>query len=284
MSAIGSFFTSIYRNKRAFTGFIILIFFTLMATVGPFVVPLQLKSDFMNRYAPPSFQHPLGTDMQGRDLWAMIVHGSRDVLSIGVLSALFIMLIGFTLGALAGFLGGWVDRSIDFVANVFLTLPQIPVLLVLTAFIKISHPVVLALVIAALSWASLARVVRSQVMALKNREYISICRVMGFNNFYIIFVEMLPNLVSYLAISFINAIQNAINMSTLLIMMGFSPFTPTHWGTLQMASQAAAAGSFAPKTLLFIFTPVVCFALLSTGCVLFASGLDEALNPRLRGH
>ena len=284
MKAVGSFFTSIYRNKRSFIGFIILIFFLLMATVGSTVVPLSLKSDFANRYATPTFAKPLGTDMQGRDLWAMIVHGSRDVLSIGLMSATFVLLIGFTLGAIAGFFGGWPDRIIDFLANIFLTLPQIPALLVLTAFVKVSNPVVLALIIALLSWASLARVVRSQVMSLKNREFISICSVMGFKGAYIIFVEMLPNMVSYLAISFINALQSAINMSTLLIMMGFTPFTPTHWGTLQMASQAAAAGSFAPKTLLFIFSPMVCFALLSTACVLFASGLDEALNPRLRGH
>ncbi|NLB39536.1 MAG: ABC transporter permease subunit, partial [Clostridiales bacterium] len=160
----------------------------------------------------------------------------------------------------------------------------IPILLVISAFIKISHPVMLSLVIAFLSWAQLCRVVRAQIMSLKNREFITICEVMGFKKLYIIFVEMLPNVVSYLAIAFIQGMQQAINMSTLLILMGFSPFTVTHWGTIQATATAAAAGAFSPKTLLYLFSPMVCFSLLSTACVLFASGLDEALNPRLRGH
>ena len=284
MNAVGSFFRSIYKNKRAFVGFLILLIFVFSATLGSYLVPLDTTTRFSNRYLPPSWEYPLGTDMQGRSTFALLVHGSRDVLFIGFMSAIFAILLGFTLGALVGFVGGWVDRAVDFVANIFLTLPQVPVLLILSAFIKVSHPVTLSLIIGGLSWAQLARVVRSQIMSLKHREFISICRIMGFSNLYIIFVEMLPNLVSYLAISFIQSMQAAINMSTLLIMMGFAPFSVTHWGTLQAASQAAAAGSFAPKTLLYMFSPMVCFSLLSTACVLFASGLDEALNPRLRGH
>ena len=283
MKAIGSFFVSIYRNKRAFLGFLILLMFAFFATVGPSLFPLK-SAGFGNRYQGISWEYPLGTDYRGNDTFAQLVHGSRDVLSIGLMAAFFSMLIGFTLGALAGFIGGWVDRIVEFVANIFLTLPQIPVLLIISAFISVSSNVVLALVIAFMSWAQLCRVVRSQIMSLKNREFISICRVMGFNNFYIIFVEMLPNLVSYLAIAFIQSMQSAINMSTLLIMMGFAPFSATHWGTLQATAQAAAGGAFAPKMLLFLFAPMACFSLLSTACVLFASGLDEALNPRLRGH
>ena len=282
MRAIGSFFVSIYRNKRAFIGFMILIMFAFFATVGPNIIPIK-EFGFMERYKGPSLEHILGTDYQGRDIFGLLVHGSRDVLSIGVTAAAFAILIGFLLGALAGFAGGWVDRIIEFTANIFLTLPQIPILLIISAFISVANTVVMSLVIAFLSWAQLCRMVRSQIMSLKNREFISVCRVMGFSRLYIIFVEMLPNVISYLVIAFIQAMQSSINMSTLLIMLGFAPFTASHWGTLQTTAQNAAAGAFAPKMLLFLFSPMACFALLSTACVLFASGLDEALNPRLRG-
>ncbi len=94
-------------------------------------------------------------------------------------------------------MGGWVDRIIEFIANIFLTLPQIPVLLILSAFISVSNQLVMSLIIAFLSWAQLCRMVRSQMMSLKNREFISVCRVMGFSKLYIIVVEMLPNMVSY---------------------------------------------------------------------------------------
>jgi peptide/nickel transport system permease protein len=281
MKAIGSFFLSIYKNKRAFTGFIILMMFIIMATIGPELITIE-KGSFGNRYKGISREHILGTDYQGRDTFALVVHGSRDVLSIGVLTAIFSMTLGFLIGSLAGFVGGWLDRAIEFLANVFLTLPQIPVLLIISAFVPVSNKLVMALVIAFLSWAQLARMVRSQIMSLKHREFISVYRVMGFSSLHIIVVEMLPNMISYLAIAFIQNMQSAINMSTLLIMLGFAPFSASHWGTLQMTAQNAAAGAFAPKMLLFLFTPMACFALLSTSCVLFASGLDEALNPRLR--
>ena len=283
MKAIGSFFVSIYRNKRAFAGFLILMMFVFFATIGPNIIEIR-NFGFSERYKGPSWEHILGTDYQGRDIFALLVHGSRDVLSIGALAACFSMVLGFLLGSFAGFAGGWVDRLIDFLANVFLTLPQIPVLLILSAFIPVSSKVVMAMVIAFLSWAQLCRMVRAQVMSLKNREFISVYQVMGFSRLYIIVVEMLPNMVSYLAIAFIQNMTASINMSTLLIMLGFAPFSPSHWGTLQTTAQNAAAGAFAPKMLIFLFAPMACFALLSTSCVLFASGLDEALNPRLRRH
>lgn len=283
MRALGSFFVSIYRNKRSFVGFLILMMFVFFATVGPEIITIK-EFGFSGRYQGPSWEHILGTDYQGRDIFGLLVHGSRDVLYIGFCSALFSIIIGFLLGAIAGFVGGWVDRIIEFVANIFLTLPQIPVLLIISAFISVSNQLVMSLIIAFLSWAQLCRMVRSQMMSLKKREFISVCRVMGFSKLYIIVVEMLPNMVSYLAIAFIQSMQSAINMSTLLIMMGFAPFSASHWGTLQTTAQNAAAGAFAPKMLLFLFSPMACFALLSTSCVLFASGLDEALNPRLRGH
>ena len=170
--------------------------FVFFATVGPEIIPIR-EFGFSGRYQGPSWEHILGTDYQGRDIFGLLVHGSRDVLYIGFCSALFSILIGFLLGAIAGFVGGWVDRIIEFIANIFLTLPQIPVLLILSAFISVSNQLVMSLIIAFLSWAQLCRMVRSQMMSLKNREFISVCRVMGFSKLYIIVVEMLPNMVSY---------------------------------------------------------------------------------------
>lgn len=284
MKALESFFLSIYRNKRAFVGFIILCIFIFAATAGTLLVKLDTTTHFMQRYQSPSWQHLLGTDNQGRDTFALLVHGSQDVLLIGVVGATFTVLIGFTLGALAGFAGGIVDHFIDFLTNLFMTLPQLPVLLVLSAFIKVSSPLILSMIIGLMQWAFLARPIRAQILSLRNREFITVCRVMGFSLPYILFVEILPNLISYIAMQFILTMQTAIILSSMLIMLGFAPFSVTHWGTLMASSQAAAAGAFDPKTLIYLFSPMVCFTLLSTACVLFASGLDEALNPRLRAH
>ena len=282
MDAVKSFFVTIYRNRRAFVGFVILSAFILVAAIGPLVCTLDMKTDFARRYMPPSFEHLLGTDYVGRDILIQLVYGARDVLFIGILGALATVVVGFTIGAVAGFSGRNIDGMIMFVTNLFLTIPRFPVMLILAAFIKLSHPLILVGVIASLSWASLARSIRSQILSLKHREFITVCTVMGYNRFQIIFSELLPNLVSYLAISFVYAMQGAINDSSILIMMGFAPFSPTHWGTIQSIAISQAAGAFEPKTFIYLFSPIVCFTLLQTASVFFAGGLDEALNPRLR--
>jgi peptide/nickel transport system permease protein len=284
MGALKSFFRSIYRNRRAFVGFLILSAFILVAIVGPLCCSLDLKTDFAKRYQAPSWAHWLGTDYVGRDILVQLVYGARDVLFIGILGGLATVLVGFTIGAIAGYSGRRLDGLIMFVTNLFLTIPRFPIMLILSAFIKLSHPLILVGIIAALSWSSLARSIRSQILSLKQREFITVCTVMGYNRFQIIFSELLPNLVSYLAISFVYAMQGAINDSSILIMMGFAPFAPTHWGTIQNIAISQAAGAFEPRTFIYLFSPIVCFTLLQTAGVFFAGGLDEALNPRLRSH
>ena len=282
MDAVKSFFLSIYRNRRAFAGFLILSAFIFLAVFGPLIWTLDTTTDFSKRYLTPSFHHLLGTDYVGRDLFIQLVYGARDVLVIGILGGLATVLLGFTIGALAGYSGRRLDSFIMFVTNLFLTIPRFPLMIIMAAFIKLSHPLILVAVIASLSWASLARSVRSQVLSLKQREFITVCTIMGYNRFQIIFSELLPNLVSYLAIAFVYAMQGAVNDSSMLILMGFAPFAPTHWGTIQNIAISQAAGAFEPKTLVYLFSPIVCFTLLQTSCVFFAGGLDEALNPRLR--
>ncbi|MEI6809092.1 MAG: ABC transporter permease [bacterium] len=284
MDAVKSFFVSIYGNKRAFAGFLVLSALVLIAAIGPLVFTLDTGTDFEGRYAPPSFHHLLGTDYVGRDLFIQLVYGARDVLIIGILGGLATVVLGFTIGAVAGYSSPSVDGKIMFVTNLFLTVPSFSLMIILAAFIKLSHPLILVAVIAGLSWASLARSVRSQILSLKHREFITVCNVMGYNRFQIIFSELLPNLVSYLAIAFVEAMRGAVNSSSMLILMGFAPFAPTHWGTIQNIAISQAAGAFEPKTLIYLFSPIVCFTLLQTASVFFAGGLDEALNPRLRKH
>jgi len=282
MKGLASFFKTIYRNKQSFIGLIILCMFTLMATIGPMVVELRTETDFMNRYRPPSFQHLMGTDHVGRDTFAQIVHGSRDVLQIGLLAASFAIMLGFIIGSLAGFIGGRADTALMFAASLFLTIPAFPIQLSLTAIINVRSPYIMALIIAAFGWAGLARATRAQILSQKRREYILICRVMGLGNAHIIFKEMMPNLASYLSITFVHSMQGAIMASVALMMMGFAPFSSTHWGTMLNLAVTQTAGAIEPRTMFFLFSPILCFVLLQTGCIFFASGLDEALNPRLR--
>lgn len=281
-NGFSSFMKIIYKNKQSFIGMIILLMFVLMATIGTNVINLDMTTNFENRYLPPSFAHLLGTDYVGRDLFAQLVHGSRDVLVIGAAAALFSIFFGFVIGAVAGLVGGWVETTLMFITNLFLTIPSFPVTLILTAFIKVSHPLVLAFIISIFSWAGFARSIRAQILSFKQRDYIIVCKMMNLSLAHIIFKEMLPNIVSYIAIQFISTMQGAIVTSVGLMMMGFAPFSPTHWGTILNMAVSQTAGAFEPKTLMYLFSPIACFILLQMGCIFFAHGIDEALNPRLR--
>lgn len=224
--------------------------------------------------------HILGTDYIGRDIFTQVVHGSRDVLTIGFLAATFAILIGVTIGALSGFIGGWVDSVLMLITNLFLTIPSFPIMLILSVFIPIKSPIVMSGILALFGWAGLARAVRSQVLEIKERGFIVICKVMGLNNFYITFREVLPNMVSYIAINFITIMQSSIVASVGIMMLGFTSYTPTNWGV--MLNSAIRQGLTNPDAIYYLLSPILCLTLFQLGCIFFASGIDEALNPRLR--
>ena len=280
--SIGVFLRVMLRNRQAFAGMLILIGFALMAIIGPQLVPLDGRGNFENRFAPMSLAHPLGTDNVGRDLFSQLVHGSRDVLTIGLIAACFTILFGFTIGAISGFAGGAVDSVLMMITNLFLTIPYFPVMIVLTALIHSSSNFTLALMAASFAWAGLARAVRAQILSMKQRDYIIVCKVMDMGYAHILFKEMLPNLTSYLAINFINSMQSGINASSGLILLGFAPYKTTHWMAMLNAAIIACSGTLQPKMLLFLFVPITAFGILQMGCIFFAHGLDEAMNPRLR--
>lgn len=222
----------------------------------------------------------MGTDYIGRDIFAQIVHGSRDVLTIGFLAAIFAILIGVTIGALAGFIGGWVDSILMLITNLFLTIPSFPIMIILSAFISIKSPLVMAGILAVFGWPGLARAVRAQILEIRERGFIVVCKVMGLSNFYIIFREVLPNMVSYLAINFIAIMQSSIVSSVGVMMLGFAPYTPTNWGV--MLNSAIRQGLTNPDAIYYLLSPILCLILFQLGCIFFASGIDDALNPRLR--
>lgn len=282
MQSIADFFRVICRNKRSFTGLIVLIFFILMATIGPFIFKLDMTVSFDNRYQAPSFEHWLGTDYGGRDTFAQIVHGSKEVLFVSFIAATITLLIGAVLGTISGLAGGKTDQGIMLITNLFLTIPNFPILIILAALFSVSDPFSFALILAAWGWPGLTRAVRSQIISLKERDFIVICRVMGMSNFHIIFKELLPNITSYLSISFIMSMRNAITGSVGIMMLGLAPYSPTNWGQMLSLAIQQTGGIFNPAAYIYVLSPIVCLALFQLGSIFFANGIDEALNPRLR--
>ncbi|MBS4200473.1 ABC transporter permease [Bacillus sp. FJAT-49732] len=278
------FFNIICGNKRSLVGLIILIFFFLMATVGPFIFKLDMGVDYENRYSGPTWDHWLGTDYGGRDTWTQLVHGSKEVITIGFLTAVITMIFGSLLGMISGLIGGKVDTGIMLITNLFLTIPSFPIFIMLAAILSIRDPISFALVLSAWSWPGLTRAVRSQVISLKERDFIVICRVMNLSLPHIVFKELMPNIVSYLAINFVLIMRGAIVGSVGLMMLGLAPYSPTNWGQMLSLAISQTGGIFNPNGYIYVLSPIVCLALFQLGAIFFANGLDEALNPRLRGN
>src|SRR5262245_26200281 len=159
------------RNRVGLIGLIGLLGFVLLAFVGPYIVPLDTKVKVNDIYAPLSWAHPPGTDSQGKDVWSQIVHGGRALILVSVGAALLSTVIGASLGALSAVAGGWVDSVLMFLTDIWLTIPQLPLLIVLAAFIRVNNPITLVLIIGLLSWPGLLRAVRSQVLAIKQSDF-----------------------------------------------------------------------------------------------------------------
>lgn len=276
-------FRIIRRNRRAFVGLLILIFFLLMATVGPEVVPLDMSARYAERFQPPSRAHPLGTDYVGRDVWALIVHGSRNVLFVGFLAALFTSLIAILVGTLSGLRGGLTDAVLMLLTNVILTIPKFPVMLIFATLFRITDPFSFAAILSIWAWGGLARAVRSQILSLKEREFIEAAQMLGLNTRHIIFRELLPNITPYLAINFVYFIRDAITYSVALMFLGLVPFSAANWGMMMNLAMWQSGAIYLPQATVYVLSPMAAIVFFQLGAVFFAHGLDEVLNPRLRG-
>jgi peptide/nickel transport system permease protein len=262
-------------------GFIGVVFFVLLSFVGPLLVPLNLTVDTTAIYAPVSLAHPLGTDYQGRDVLNQIVHGGRDILIVAFLAGLISTLIAVTFGALAALLGTWVDGIIMALTDVWLTIPRVPLLIVIATLLRLNNILVVALLVGLLAWPTLLRAVRAQVLSLKERDFIEAARSLDLGLGHIIFNELLPNMRSYIAISFILAMTQAIYAQAGLIFLGVVPLSGTNWGV--MISLAWFRGAiFFRDSLPYILSPVLAIALFQLSLVSLASALEDIFNPRLR--
>lgn len=271
----------VFSNKKSTVGMTILLFFALVAIFGRQIVDFDPTTNENLKFLAPSPTHWLGTDNLGRDVFKQLIYGAHDVLAIAFLTSVFAVFIGVTLGMISGLVGGTVDRIIQVITNLFLSIPSFPILLILASFITIEDSFTFALILSLWNWAGLCRAIRSQVMSLKERDFIQICFVMNLSKRHILFSELAPNIASYVLINFILIMRNAITGSVGIMMLGLAAFQPSNWGAMLMRARDTGA-LLIPEAIYFVLAPITAIMLFQMGAILFASGLDEALNPRLR--
>jgi peptide/nickel transport system permease protein len=270
------------RNPALIVGLALLLFLALFVIVGHQIVDVQRARPLSARAVqPPSWALPFGTDRQGRDLFAVIVAGTPLTLRIGLIAGVLGVTIGATLAFIAAYYGGVVDNVIRGIVDVGLTVPGLMILIMIAMAVKSSLTIdQMALVIASLAWLNPARIIRSQVLTLRERGYVQVARLSGMSGPSIIVRELLPNLLPYMVAALVGAVSSAILASIGLEVLGLgSVEAPTLGMTLYWVNQNA--------TLIngwwwWWVAPIVVIAILFIGLFLVAVGLDEFANPRLR--
>ncbi|RZT27179.1 peptide/nickel transport system permease protein [Kribbella sp. VKM Ac-2569] len=281
VSRFAGILSSLRRSPAGFIGFVVVLLLVLVSAIGPFFAPdiaPNVKEILLPAGSPG---HLLGTDNEGKDVLAQMIGGGRTVIFVGFFAAAISTAIAIVLGSLAAYLGGWVDSAVVTVADVFLTVPPIILLAVLGAFFKLDSPILLALLVGVLSWPVLTRAVRAQVLSLKEREFVEAARLLDLGTVRVVFVEILPNMASFILMNFMIGVTNAIYQLVGFYLLGLAPLSGANWGI--MLNRAWIAGAiFNDASLAWILSPIVAIILLQLGLVMMTRSLEEILNPRLR--
>jgi len=269
------------RNKMGTFGLVLLVAILLLTLIGPFFVEGDNRTNIDKIYAGPSREAPLGYDHSGRDIWYQIVHGGRSLLLVSAMAALLATFIGVALGALCALIGGWFDTIMQMLAQVIITIPSIILLGVLAAFVRLSDPFLLAGLLAITSWPGLMLAVRSQVLSLKEREYVEAARMLDLGTSHIMFREVLPNMMSYILINFVFAMSGAVYGQVALYFLGLVSMSGVNWGI--MIQEAFRRGAvFNTNSMMGLIAPIFMIGMLIWALTLVARSLEDVFNPRLR--
>ncbi|MCB0084017.1 MAG: ABC transporter permease [Caldilineaceae bacterium] len=262
-------------------GTILVVLISLFGLVGRLFVPKDMAEVGAGRPAqPPSAEHLLGTDQQGRDVLADLIYGTPTSLEIGVIAGVVGVTVGALMGLIAGYSGGIVDEVIRIVMDILLTIPSLMILIIVASMLGVVSVEAMALIIAALSWMWPARAKRAQVLTIRERMYIQVARFNGASNLRIITRELLPNLMPYLAANLVGAVSGAILASVGLSTLGLGPVTRPSLGLTFY--WAITYGALIRQMWWGFMPPIVIIVMLFLGLFLMSQGLDQIANPRLQ--
>lgn len=266
------------KNKLALVGLVMLILLIFMAAFGPLMTPYDYKTnDLMNKNQPPSAEHWFGTDDLGRDVFARTWEGARISLFIGVAAALVDLFIGVLWGGLSGYKGGRTDNVMMRIADILYGIPYL--LLVILLMVVLGQKVgtmIIAMTIT--GWINMARIVRGQVLSLKNQEYVMAAKTLGANTARIMRKHLIPNTLGPILVTMTLTIPTAIFTESFLSYLGLGLTPPiASWGT--MASEGLPALQYYPWRLFFPAT-FICLTIFAFNVV--GDGLQDALDPRQR--
>ncbi|GLZ29204.1 peptide ABC transporter permease [Lentzea sp. NBRC 105346] len=268
-------------NPKALTGLLLLGVFVVLAVAGPWLAPFDPSQRSSDLLLPPSSAHWFGTTHLGQDIFSQVLVGTRSVVFVGAVAGVVATVLSVLVGVTSGYLSGSAGEGLSALSNVFLVIPALPLIIIITSSLPQTSNLTIALTIGLTSWAWNARVLRAQTLSLRRRDYVEAARATGESTWRIIVFEILPNLTAVIASGFVGTVLFAVVSEITLAFIGVSDAGGWNWGTVlywAQSQQALAQGAW------WWFVPAgLAIAVLGTALSLVNFGIDEYVNPRLRG-
>lgn len=271
---------TIWSNKKARLGLVVLGVFVLVAVFAPLIAPYGASVNGFGRNQPGSSAHWFGTTAAGEDVLSQVVFGARVSVLVGFIAGTLSTLVAVLVGLSWGYVRGPVADVINFIVNLFLVIPGLPLMIVVAAYLRNGGLPIIIFVVVLTGWAWGARVLRSQTQSLRGRDFVTAAQFAGEGSWRIVFREILPNMTSLIAGSFFGAATAAILAEAGLSFLGVGDTTTVSWGSMLFWAQNSNAILTGQWVLLF--APGLCIALLATSLTLINFGVDGLSNPRLR--
>jgi peptide/nickel transport system permease protein len=269
----------LFDTWRGRVGLGVLGLFVFLAVFGSAIAPDNPDASSLDILAKPSTEHWLGTTEQGSDVFSQVLAGARVSIVVGFAAAFISAVLGAAVGLLGGYFGGWTDRSLDAFENWFLVIPQIPLMIVLARLLEPSLTVLIA-VIGLTSWAGTGRIVRAQVLTLRERAFVERARALGASDGYIIRTHILPNTLPLIFANTVLIVAVAILAEAALAFLGLGDPTRISWGT--MLENAFSSGAPSAGAWWYVIPPGLCITLLVLSVSVLGYLFEEYVNPRLR--
>ncbi len=264
------------KNRAAVGGLAVVVLIALVALIGPSLYEVE-PFDMVGRpYSPPFGEFPLGTDVSGRDILSGIINGAPVSLMIGVIASLVATLLGVAFGAVAGYYGGFIDDALMRTTEFFLTIPSFILAVVIVAIFSPSVTSITA-AIALVSWPSVARLVRGEFIAQREREYVQACRALGMPDWEIILVQILPNALAPVIVVSTLMVATAILTESGLSFLGLGDPNHVSWGYMIGVARTALRVAWWMTAIPGLMIVIAVIAINLAG-----EGLNDALNPKLR--
>ena len=272
------------RSPKVLIGLGLLLVFVVLAVVGPLIAPYNPSADLAASGTPqaPSAAHWLGTTQTQQDVLSQLLAGGRSTIVVSFLAGVVATIIAVVVGVAAGYLGGLADDLLSMLANIFLVMPALLLLIVIFGFLPASsNDLLIGAIIALTGWAWGARVLRAQTLSLRNRDYVESARITGESTVRIIGWEIVPNLQPIIASSFLFTVLYGVGTYTAIAYLGLVNIDP-HWSWGGMLFWAQSVNAQVNGYWWWYIPPGLAVALLGTALALLNFGIDEFINPRLR--